>query len=147
MSGAAKVNINVTNLTQSVTTPANGVIFLQGRSIRGPFASPDEVINSWNRFVTLYGGLSTVSDAPLLAKRILEKGGSVRFSRVGHYADITDSTTLDAVEATQPEVTMLTFDDELVTGNEIEFEVTGGGSHSVTFTLNSDNTMQMIADA
>lgn len=147
MSGAAKVNINVTNLTQSVTTPVNGVTFLQGRSVRGPFASPNEVINSWNRFVTLYGGLSTVSDAPLLAKRILEKGGSVRFSRVGHYADITDSTSLDAVEATQPEVTVLTFDDELVTGNEVDFEVTGGGLHNITFTLNSDNTMQMIADA
>lgn len=147
MSGAAKVNINVTNLTQSVTAPVNGVTFLQGRSVRGPFASPDEVINSWNRFVTLYGGLSTVSDAPLLVKRLLEKGGSVRFSRIGHYDDITDKESLDALVALQPEVTMLTFSGPLVTGNEINFEVDEGESHTVDFTLNSDNTMQLIAEA
>lgn len=147
MSGAAKVNITVTNLTQSVATPVNGVTFLQGRSVRGPFASPDEVINSWTGFVAKYGGLSTTTDAPLIAKRILEKGGSVRFSRVGHYIDPTDLGTLDAEKATQPEVTILTFSEELVPSNTIDFEVAGGGTHQVEYTLDNETTLQLITDA
>lgn len=74
MSGAAKVNFTVTNLTQTVGTPLQGISFVQGRSIRGPFSSPDEVINSWPQFVAKHGGLSSVSDAPLICKRLLEKG-------------------------------------------------------------------------
>ena len=109
MSGAAKVNFTVTNLTQTVGTPLQGISFVQGRSIRGPFSSPDEVINSWPQFVAKFGGLSSVSDAPLICKRLLEKGGSIRFSRVGHYTNLSDRGSLDAIKASQPVVKLLSF--------------------------------------
>lgn len=84
MAGAASVNFNVTNLTQTVSTPQQGISFIQGRSIRGPFYNPDEIINaSWPRFVEKYGGIRGDLEAPTIIKRLLEKGGSVRFSRVG----------------------------------------------------------------
>lgn len=99
MANAATVNIKVTDLTQSVASPISGINFVMGRSVRGPFADPDEIINSWPRFVEKYGGLTPDTDTPLLVKRLLEKGGAIRFSRVGHYTTPTDRETLDAQKA------------------------------------------------
>lgn len=108
MSGAAKVNFNVQNLTDTVVTATNGVNFVQGQSVRGPWGEPSEIFNSWPAFVRTYGGLDPNLETPKLVKRILEKGGSVRFSRVGHYTDIDDRGTLTAVKATQVNNTKIT---------------------------------------
>lgn len=147
MAGAAKVNMNVINQTLSVSTPVNGVAFLQGRSVRGPFASPDEVINSWNRFVAIYGGLSTTTVAPQMIQRFLDKGGTVRFSRVGHYTDISDPSTLDAVKATQPEVTLITFESALVEDNVVTIKMTGGTELVINFTLDSETTLENVTNS
>lgn len=85
MSGAAKVNFNVHNLTDTVVNAADGVDFIQGLSVRGPFGKPDEIFTNWPAFVRVYGGLHPELETPRLIKRILEKGGSVRFSRVTSY--------------------------------------------------------------
>lgn len=99
MSGAAKVNFNVHNLTDTVVNAVDGVDFIQGRSVRGPWGDPSQVFNSWPAFVRTYGGLDPSLETPKLIKRILEKGGSVRFNRVGHYTDIEDRETLTATTA------------------------------------------------
>ena len=147
MSGAAKVNFNVTNVTQTISKPLQGIQFVQGRSVRGPFASPDEVINSWPQFVAKYGGLTSLSEAPHICKRMLEKGCSIRFSRVGHYGIITDKATLDAVKANQPTVTLITFDESFVTGNVIDMSINGVDLLTINYNLTSDNTMDLIAEA
>lgn len=100
MSGAAKVNFNVHNLTDTVVNAVDGINFVQGRSVRGPFGDPKEIFTSWPAFVRTYGGLDPTLETPKLIKRMLEKGGSVRFNRVGHYTDIEDRTSLDATKAT-----------------------------------------------
>lgn len=99
MSGAAKVNFNVHNLTDTVVSTVEGINFVQGRSIRGPWGDPKDIITSWPAFVRIYGGLHPNLEAPSIVKRLLEKGGSVRFSRVGHYEDITDRESLTASKA------------------------------------------------
>lgn len=96
---AAQVKFKVNNLTTAVSNPSTGISFVMAVSERGPFATPNEIINTWSRFKQIYGGLLSQSDGIHKAKRLLEKGGSVRFSRIGHYTDITDNTTLDAVKA------------------------------------------------
>lgn len=96
---AAKINFDTKNLTQTVVSNVAGVNFVEGRSIRGPINDPSILINSWPSFVRLYGGLTSDSDAPMLCKRILENGGSIRFNRVAHYTDITDPETLSAITA------------------------------------------------
>lgn len=146
MSNAAKVNFSVTNLTQTVGQPLQGISFVQGQSIRGPFASPDEVFNSWPAFVAKHGGLSAQSDAPLLCKRLLEKGGSIRFSRVGHYDITSDPTSLTATKASQPEVTKIEFDSAFTTGNVIDITLNGDDLETVEYTLNNDSTLDMIAE-
>lgn len=82
---APKVNFNSANLTQTVPSQVTGINFVLGRSIRGPFNDPSVVINSWTSFVNIFGGLSSMSAAPRLVKRLLEQGGSVRFCRVEGY--------------------------------------------------------------
>lgn len=146
MNGAAKVNFTVTNLTQTVGASLQGIHFVQGISVRGPFSSPDEVINSWPQFVSKYGGLSSNSLAPLICKRLLEKGGSIRFSRVGNYTDIGDRSTLTAVKASQPKVFLLSFDDAFTSGNEIEVDVNTVNLGTVNYSISSDNTLDNIAE-
>ena len=147
MSGSAKVNFNVTNLTQTVGTPPAGIVFVQGQSARGPFASPDEVINSWPAFVAKFGGLISDSDAPLICKRMLEGGASIRFSRVGNYDDITDKSSLTAGKASQPTTTKIVFDANFVTGNEIDITINGDDLDTINFTASNDDTLDLIAAA
>lgn len=95
MSGAAKINFDVTNMTGNAAVVPTGIIFLQGQSKRGPFNDPSEVINGWPRFVELYGGLSSNTLSPLLVKRYLDKGGRLRFSRlnsISNQATVSDQT-------------------------------------------------------
>ena len=125
MPNTANVNFRVTNLSQQVSTPSNGVSFVMGEPVRGPFADPKDRINSWAAFVKKYGGLKDDSLFPLLCKRALDKGAILRVSRVGHYADITDASTLDAVKAELPAIVILTFDAPLVTLNQIDLGING----------------------
>ena len=147
MSRAARVKFSVEDYTQNVKSPSTGISFVLGQSLRGPFANPSDIINSWPKFVEIYGGLSDVSDAPLLARRILEKGGSIRFSRVGHYTDVTDSTTLTALKAAVSPVISFELDGPLLVGNEIDVTVNGQDMATVTFATSSNVTMQNLAAA
>jgi len=96
---AAQVKFSVNNQTSVVNTPSTGISFLMGRSERGPFADPKDIINTWSQFQKIYGGLLDYTDSIHKVQRILEKGGSIRFSRVGHYTTIGTASSLDAVKA------------------------------------------------
>ena len=146
MSGAAKVLFSLSNLTSVVNNVSTGVVFVQGTAERGPFSDPSEIINSWPQFVAKYGGLLPDNDTPLLCKRLLEKGGKLRFSRVGHYTDISDPTTLDAAKAETSTTKQIKFSEELRTGNVIEVEIDNVEIGSVNFTSDNYNTLKKIGD-
>lgn len=93
-----KVNFNVVNTTTAVSSPVNGVTYFRGKTIRGPFDKPDEIINSWPAFKRRYGGL-TGDIGTVDIKRYFDKGGKARFSRMGHYTTITDRSSLTATKA------------------------------------------------
>jgi len=112
---AAQVKFSVNNLTTVVNTPVTGISFVMGRSERGPFADPSTIINTWAQFQKLYGGLLDYTDAIHNVKRMLEKGASIRFCRVGHYTDPTSAATLDAALALP--------DDDFVDGVNELFEL------------------------
>lgn len=147
MPKAAQVNIGVTNLTQNVEVPSSGVNFVMGQSVRGPFANPETLITSWQQFVSIFGGLLAGSDAPLMCKRLLERGGAVRFSRVGHYTDPTNASTLDAVKASHPDAQLITFDGPLVASNDIDATLNGDNIATVTFATSNDATLVALAAA
>lgn len=147
MSKAARVKFSTENLTQVVSEPNSGISFVLGQSVRGPFANPEDIINSWPKFVEIYGGLSDVSDAPSLARRILERGGSIRFSRVGHYTDPTDETTLDALKGTPSPTILFEIDGPFVTDNEIDVTVNGTPLTTLDFITDSNTTYEALATA
>lgn len=146
MSRAARVKFSTEDFTQQVKSPNDGISFVLGRSVRGPFADPSDIINSWPSFVEIYGGLTDVSDAPLLARRILEKGGSIRFSRVGHYTDPTDAATLDAVKASVSPSILFEIDDPFLIDNEIDITL-NGEDISIPFNTDSNTTYADLAAA
>lgn len=117
---APSVKFKVSDFTNNISNPVEGITYLMGKSLRGPFNKPDQVINSWPMFVRYFGGLTSDIDT-LLVKRLLDKGGKIRFCKLGHYTTIANRSTLSATKAEAAE-TILDADDvelfELVPKNE-----------------------------
>lgn len=147
MPNTTQINFSVTDLSFSVSAILQGISFAEGITKRGPFADPEKLITSWDQFLKLYGGFVTSSDFPLLCRRAFDRGAQLRVSRVGHYTDITDASSLDAVKADINKVSVLTFDAALITANLFDVDVNGTGIASVLFATDSDTTMAAIATA
>lgn len=94
-----QVTFKVTDLTERVPSLTQGITFIMGTARRGPINSPEQVFTSWPAFVRVHGGL-TNDLSTLMVKRILDKGGLVRFCRLAHYTTINNSSTLTATKAT-----------------------------------------------
>lgn len=111
MANTSSVKFTEGKTVQSVTPAVNGISFIRGKSLRGPIDDPREVITSWSQFVRRFGGL-TADESTLLVKRLLDKGGQIRFSRMGHYTTISNRSTLSAVKAT-PQAQFTDTDEEI----------------------------------
>ena len=96
------VNFKVTDLTEQVSTPTDGITFVVGKSLRGPINKPSDIISNWGQFVKLFGGL-TPDSSTLPIKRLLEKGGLIRFANVAHYTTIATASSLSALKASPDE--------------------------------------------
>ena len=144
MPSSSKVEFSVKNLTFSVAQLTRGISYIQGVFKRGPVADPSILVTSWPEFERLYGGLIGTSDDPHLAKRALEYGALLRVSRVAHYTDVSDSSTLTAVKATPGSIQVLTFDAALVTSNQIDMDVNGTAITPVVFSTDSNTTMALL---
>ena len=112
-SGFPRVLVKETDLSQYVDTLLKGISCVAGVTEKGPIGTP-QLISSELQYERVFGGEIISSDFPLLAKRALSYGAVLWISRVVHYEDILDTTTLTAVEAsveindraTTPEPTM-----------------------------------------
>ena len=145
MPNSANVNFNVINNATIASQPLDGVFYVEGITERGPFGDPKEVITSWSQFVRVYGGLTDTSDFPLICKRALDAGALLRVNRIGHYADVTDKSSLDAVLATSVSPTALTFDADFVSLNTIDMTINGTPISTVTFDTNQTTTLTNLA--
>lgn len=108
---APNVKFKTVDFTDTVSTPSSGINFICGTSLRGPFNNPSKIINSWPQFVKEFGAKPGLDS--LLIKRLLEKGGLVRFCRLGHYTTISDASTLSATKATAEDEVLDADDNEL----------------------------------
>ena len=147
MSGAAKVNFNVQNLTDTVVTTTAGIGFVLGRSIRGPWANPKDIFTSWPEFIKVFGGLSNDFETPKHVKRILEGGGAIRFCRVGNYADISDAETLTAIKANILNTTEIKLTGNLTTGGVYTLTIGQEEPVVINYTTSQANTLTAIANA
>lgn len=147
MPNSANVNFNVINNANAVSKPLPGIFYVEGITKRGPFGKPEDIITSWSQFIQIFGGLIDNSDFPLIAKRALDAGAALRVNRLGHYTDIADASTLDAVVGDTVPIRVLTFSAALITGNVTNMTINGTAISAVTFATDSDTTMAAIATA
>lgn len=141
----SRVIINEVSAPFTAAARLKGVSFVAGITKRGPFADPSNIITSWSTFERVFGGELSSSDFPFLCKRILKNGGALRVSRIGHYTDPADKSTLDAVAATQLHLTELEFDAALVASNSIAITIDGSAATPTVFDTSNDNTLELFA--
>lgn len=85
MNQAARVNFNVKNFTAGISAPLSGVFYVLGVTERGPIMRPDlpeSLINSWAKYQRVFGGMGIDSDFPILCRRALDQGATLRICRV-----------------------------------------------------------------
>lgn len=145
MPNAANVSFNIINNAQIASQPLDGVFYVEGITERGPFGDPKDVITSWSQFVSIYGGLIDNSDFPLLCYRALNAGALLRVNRVGHYTDISNKSTLDAVIASTVTPSTITFDADFITGNTIDLTINSTAITQVPFNTDQATTLSDLA--
>ena len=97
-SGFPRVIVTERDLSYYVDTLLKGISCVAGITEKGPVGTP-QLISSEMQFERVFGGNLKTSDFALLAKRALSYGAVLWVSRVAHYTDVTDATTLTAKAA------------------------------------------------
>lgn len=123
MPNSAQVEFNVIDQSFSADDKVKGISGYLGIFQRGPIGKSDEVFSSWKRFKTVYGGLMSTSDDPLMVKRALARGSKVRICRISHFSNIADSTTNTATKATLLATKVFTLASALVSGQSIVYTI------------------------
>lgn len=100
MPNTAQVKFNEIDLTQRVAEIAKGIVAVSLATERGPFGHDGEILSSWEAWKTKYGGESVGLPGATLIKRLFQYGARVRTNKMGHYTDVTDAATLDAILGT-----------------------------------------------
>ena len=116
-------NKNVQN-----ATPLLGVSHVIARTVKGPFNSPDEVINSYPAFQEIYGEEIVPDGSISNIKKALELGSKLRISRVEGGKGAEKGTAKSYTPGGEP--------------------VIGGSAQTIKFTLidpsNKSNTIVMV---
>lgn len=96
--GKPRVEIDVLDASVLIGGGVRGIIGVCVPTERGPLNRPI-VVGSWPEYTRYFGGLLSDSNGPLLCRRALEAGGRIKVCRMGHYGNVSDSTTLEGVKA------------------------------------------------
>ena len=117
-SGRARSESEIVDLSILLATGFTGVSAVIGETERGEHGK-SVLIGSWSDYRRYFGELSerwatpNTGMFPLLCKRALEAGARLLITRAGHYATITDKTTL---AGTKPTITVGTI---VITGKSV----------------------------
>jgi len=97
--GTARTEISIQDLSALIAAGLKGIIAVPAITEWGELHTP-KTVSVWSEYVKHFGGYLDDVDDPLLLKRALDAGATLKISRIAHYTDITDSSTLDGVKAT-----------------------------------------------
>lgn len=106
-SGLASTQFEVIDKSALTPTGLKGLTGFVGITERGQVGVPT-LVSSWPDYLNKFGGLISESDFPEYCKRTLEGGASLMVSRVGHYTNIMDASTLVGTKATLVKATTAT---------------------------------------
>lgn len=93
MNVTSQVKFNIINEALRVSSPAQGIIFVQGETLRGPINDPEEIITSPKRFRMLFGDTNTTSLFPMVCMAMLERGTFLRVNRITAGTPVKASAT------------------------------------------------------
>lgn len=148
MPNSPRTDFNEVDLTVGISDPVGGISFVQGLTKRGPISDPSVVMRSWTQFEKVFGGLVDGNEFPLQCKLALDGGSFLRVNRLGHYTDVTDKTTLDAIKAGMKPYVLLKISAAFVSLNSITITINGVAiAAPVIYTTSSDNTLALLAAA
>lgn len=147
MPQASKVTLNELDLTFASSNVTLGVSGLVGRFKRGPINDPSVIMQSWPAFLKVFGGFVSGKDDAVVAQRAFDRGTTLRVVNLGHYTDVTNAATLDAIKATNATSRLLTGAGPLVAANTITVTLTGAVTVPQIFTTDSDTTWNLLAKA
>lgn len=119
MPNSPKVILNEIDLTFSPGLIASGRSGVLLETLMGPIGRPDILINSWPEFVQIYGGLINGKDESILAKRALERGSSLRVSKLVHYTNPADGTTYSSSFGVQGNFVKVALSIPMIAGTSI----------------------------
>lgn len=145
MPNASRIVISEIDASFNIAGVLKGISFVQGVTKRGPISDPSEVILSWEDFVKTYGGYLATSDFPLICKRAFDYGSQLRVSRVAHYTDVSDKSTLTADTAVVNNAKVLTFSGDLITGNVVNLTI-NGVTVNTAFNTDNNTTIEDLID-
>jgi hypothetical protein len=97
--GSAKFKSEVVDFTTIVGGELEGVSAWLGMTERGEVGVP-KLVGSWNEYQAEFGGIITENNFPLYCRLALDLGAKLLITRIAHYTDITDATTLVGIKAT-----------------------------------------------
>lgn len=94
------LTITETSFDHYVKQRSTTVCGMQGVTVRGPVNTP-VLVTSWQQFVRIFGGYTSDGYGAYAARAFFDNGGEqLYFSRIAHYTDPTDATTLVAAAST-----------------------------------------------
>lgn len=99
LSGAPKVVVDVTDKSLLFSRDSVANYCVMGVTSRGKVGEPAFIKNR-AEFIRTFGNRIEESDFPYYCMRILDQGAKLWVSRVGHYADVADKTTLEGAKGT-----------------------------------------------
>lgn len=144
MPNSAKINFTEQDDSFEVQSSPVGIKTVIGSTKRGPINDGSILVKSWEQFRKLYGGLISNNKFPLLCKRALDGGASLRVINVKHYTDITDAGTLSAAKATPKNTDSVVFSDPIGAGHTLHITVNAITVNQV-FTLDGLTTLKAFA--
>lgn len=129
------------DLSHYVDTILKGVSCVVGITEKGPIGKPQR-IGSQEQYARIFGGSTKYSDFVQVVNRALAYGAVLWISRVAHYGDVSDSSTLKAACASVKikngdgvETIALSAQSEGEWGNRLSVEITESALDHERFTL------------
>lgn len=97
-SGQPRTELEIVDVSVLVNTGLKGIVAVSGITERGEPNKPF-LVGSWIEYQREFGGTVAGSIFPHIVRRALENGGRLKISRVAHYSNIADKTTIDGTKA------------------------------------------------
>lgn len=137
LSGIPKAVVDIADKSVVFTKESLFIVCVQGETARGKVHEPVYVRNK-SEYLRKLGGRIDGSDFPLYCMRMLDGGVHLWVSRVGHYHDAADKTSLEGIKA-NARVGEVTSDEEVLATADGSITAAGATGDKVRLFVDEGN--------